>query len=1239
MFAKQNTSRRARSIRFYAIALVLITALPLILATAVDVLNQAEREEDLAHEQLRVLAADAAVDVERWMKGNKSLLTTIAARPSTKALKCEPFIKDFIDFSAELNVLLLINRAGDVICQYSKTQFDMPGPQAMLSRPIVKAVMQSNDFIFGPVEQGLTHKVWLVVSGLPVTGADDSVVGYLFLTTDIIKANYKLFEGKPRSPTITVVDKTGRRAFRWPDPEDAIGKEIKLQNRIVPPDIMNDEKARSSVKPLLAEGGPILDSGWQVAVSLPRNEFIESGIRDAYTLILFLGLATSLTIAATYFGTRSISRPIQTIAKMAGSIRSARYMPELSSSVVPLEIAETANALIRMNRDLAASESRYRALIDGANAVVWEADAQTLKLTFVSDQVRKLLGYTPEEWMKSDVDWSNHIHPDDLKSAIEQARIGIANGKPWEQSYRVRANDGRIVWVRNLCAIDSDLGVIRGLTFDITKHIELESVLAAQDARNRAIIDASPIPSALNDDRGNIVFLNRAFVETVGYGAEDIPTLSDWWPKAYPDPSYRQWVLNEWSQRLSDAQKSGLPFKSLELKIATKTGKEIMAIGVATSLAGYENKLHLITLIDITERAAMEQKLAISEKLNREIINASPVPMRVNDRKGDTLYVNNSFQEIFGYSISDIPTFDDWQAIAFPDPHYAKIVDDKWKAASTQSGATGQPFVPIQIDIQTKDGRSVPVLALSRSLSNGADTVRISMYFDISERVALEKRLEAANHFAQSTIDALSKEICVIDETGQILEVNKAWRDYAAEKIPTGYDWIGQNYLSICEQAIALGDLEAIKPKKLIQDVLEGTFYRGEIEYSCQVNGEKQSFLMTVTRFEDGIRRGAVIGHRNITELRNSQEKLAQSDKLSAVGQLTGGVAHDINNALAVIVGNTELIAHSADPDSLTAKLSQRVLKAANGAAGLIGRLLAFSRKSPIEPESLELSSVVADVIKTLSRTLGGRITVKFIPAPDAVWVHLDRAMLESCLINLSVNARDAMPDGGDLTFTITTEKNRSADDQHGWAVLSVKDSGTGMPEEVRNKVFEPFFTTKPVGRGTGLGLAMVYGFIKQSMGDIEVASTPGVGTTFIMHFPLKEVAKVASEETSQTKFRLRDDFRILVVDDNDDLRETIRNQLESVGAQVLEASSVEAGRNLINQDPEIAFVISDLALGPGETGIELAEWIKKQGLKIPGAIMSGYIDIEPERVTRLGWKWLQKPTQLKDIVSLLANN
>jgi len=335
-----------------------------------------------------------------------------------------------------------------------------------------------------------------------------------------------------------------------------------------------------------------------------------------------------------------------------------------------------------------------------------------------------------------------------------------------------------------------------------------------------------------------------------------------------------------------------------------------------------------------------------------------------------------------------------------------------------------------------------------------------------------------------------------------------------------------------------------------------------------------------------------------VAERSKAEEALRQAQKMEAIGQLTGGVAHDFNNLLTVIMGGLDTIRRSDSPDQRTRRAADLAWQGAQRAATLTSRLLAFSRRQALQPRPLDLNVVVRNLTDLLHRTLGEQIEMEGVLAPRLWRVEADPGQFESAIVNLAVNARDAMPTGGKLTIetsNVALDEAYQAVDAEvrpgQYVMVSISDTGCGMDQETVARVFEPFFTTKEVGKGTGLGLSMVYGFVKQSGGHVTIYSEPGEGTTVKMYFP-RHYGNLAQEPPTRTERLIPNAVAgevILLVEDNEHVRAYSSSVLRELGYEVLEASDFEGGLSLLKSAPRIDLLFTDVVL-PGRSGRELAD-------------------------------------------------
>ena len=380
---------------------------------------------------------------------------------------------------------------------------------------------------------------------------------------------------------------------------------------------------------------------------------------------------------------------------------------------------------------------------------------------------------------------------------------------------------------------------------------------------------------------------------------------------------------------------------------------------------------------------------------------------------------------------------------------------------------------------------------------------------------------------------------------------------------------------------------------------------------------------------------------------RELEERLQQSQRLESVGQLTGGVAHDFNNLLTVILGNAKLLEEKLANDADLRRIVETTHVAAQRGAELTQRLLAFSRRQALEPQTIDVNKLVAGVELLLRRLIGEHIDIRLELDSEMWGIFADPLQLESALINLGVNARDAMPAGGRLTIRTyrcgvgAGQTQLTCDGEMGpgeYAAIVVLDDGAGMSAETRDKAFEPFFTTKGLGKGSGLGLSMVYGFVKQSGGHVLLESAPGQGTAVTLFFPRDERAAIGSAAPpAAASAALNGHETVLIAEDNDLVRTYTAELLRKLGYQVLEAGSGAEAMALLERHPAVDLLFTDMMMPGGMTGIDLARRARDLRPDLKTLLTSGYVESAASSgATAEGMRILRKPYQGQELAKAL---
>ncbi len=501
------------------------------------------------------------------------------------------------------------------------------------------------------------------------------------------------------------------------------------------------------------------------------------------------------------------------------------------------------------------------------------------------------------------------------------------------------------------------------------------------------------------------------------------------------------------------------------------------------------------------------------------------------------------------------------------------------------------------------NGEEFPAEASISKFEFGGDKILTVRLRDVTERRAIEQHMRQLAGIVESSPDAIVSE----DLEGRIVSWNPG-----AEKM-YGYS-----------RAEAIGkDARMLLPKGASDEVSENI--RRAVE-------GKNSTSETVRMHKDGKpievalsispvrnRNGEMVGlatiARDITDRKRLEQQLLHSQKMEAVGRLAGGIAHDFNNLLSIIVGYTYLIKSSTKPEQPIHAAAEQIMSASERAASLTRQLLAFSRKQIIRPEVINLNEVTSGIGKIIPRLVSEEIDVRIVKHEPLPSIQVDPGQIEQVIMNLVVNARDAMPKGGKLTIeTGTVAFSESEARHHGirsgnYVLLAISDTGIGMDENTRSRIFEPFFTTKEAGKGTGLGLATVYGIVNQSNGHIWVYSEPDQGTTFKIYFPAIEAAVESAQAVHRPELTVCGTEAVLLVEDEEHLRELLSHVLRDNGYDVrVAANGQEALRLIEEQKTPIDLLISDVVM-PGMRGQQLAEHVLRKYPQISIIYMSGYTD------------------------------
>ena len=494
------------------------------------------------------------------------------------------------------------------------------------------------------------------------------------------------------------------------------------------------------------------------------------------------------------------------------------------------------------------------------------------------------------------------------------------------------------------------------------------------------------------------------------------------------------------------------------------------------------------------------------------------------------------------------------------------------------------------------------------------------------QRAAAEKALRALNDELEHRVQLRAAEIAqkehflaavlgnmqdamIVNRGGRIVYANQAAVRLAGSNAPEGL--VGQSMLDFIHpdyRALTIERSVKLMAKPMQLPVTELRLAR-EGSNPIDVEVASASFL-------DGDEIAIIAMFRDVTQRKALERQLQHAQRMDAIGQLTGGIAHDFNNLLVVITGNLDLLESELAGKPKPLSYAEMASKAAWRGAELTRQLLAFSRKQTLEPKVLNLNGLVRETASLLQRTLGDQIELVVDLADDLWPAFVDKTQFESALTNLAINARDAMPKGGRLIFETSNQQLDESFSVAGeevapgnYVMVAVSDTGTGIAPEILARVFEPFFTTKGEGKGTGLGLAMIYGFVKQSRGYVRVYSEVGHGTTMRLYLPRGEGALSSAAEAPPDTLMAPPGTRVLVVEDNPDVRRVAVGQLKQYGYQIVEADNGPEALKVLNDDGRVDLVFTDAIMPGGMSGMQLAEEAVKVRSGIKVLLTSGFAE------------------------------
>ncbi|MFQ5703171.1 MAG: PAS domain S-box protein [Gemmatimonadales bacterium] len=799
--------------------------------------------------------------------------------------------------------------------------------------------------------------------------------------------------------------------------------------------------------------------------------------------------------------------------------------------------AQDVTDLKRVERELASTRSRLEHILSASPAITYSAELG-YGTTFISPNVKDLLGYDASTFTDDPGFWNSRIHPDDRETLSSAIAATVESGQ-CRHEYRVQHADGTYRWICD----------------------ELRFVSKERQGKSKQI---------------------------VGYRID-----------------------------VTDRQEAEEEVAKFAAEFENQVGKRTAQLG-----GSYE-----LLRVEFQQRQRAEARF-------RRLVEHGPDAMVIINREGRITLVNQQSERLFGYTAQEMVG----QSVEFlmPRRHRHK---HRERRTSYSVKPTLQTMGERDVELYglRKDGTEFPVEISLGPLEHDGEFLVASAIRDVSERKLAEDALRRSEANYRGLVDHAIHGVYRSSPNGSFLTVNPALVEmlgYDSQTELLAVDMVKDIYVDPAERKRLLDEWRKVGQTKGM-----------EIHWKRK-DGKRITVRLSGRSVfnEAGELEHFEVIAEDVTEHRKLESQLRQAQKMEAIGQLTGGIAHDLNNLLTVIMSNAELIDDRIPPDQTGAGEELEELKAAaHSGADLIKRLLGFSRRRALVLEAVDLRNVVAETSKLMRTLLPESIEVNVSADSAGDRVMADPTAIEQILLNLATNSRDAMPDGGEIVIdTGARQIDEDYHTDHPWirpgdyVCISFSDTGVGMDEETQARVFEPFFTTKPTGAGTGLGMAMIYGLVKQHEGFVHVYSAVGQGTTVRLYFPITDQAASATPKRTTKAESQGGTETILLVEDEPSPRRSTTRVLEKFGYTVVAACNGEEAVELFETGgSQIDLVISDLIM-PKMGGPELRKELRRRGVSVPFLFSSGYAAGDRTSGTYLepGTPFLHKPWTIADLLT-----
>ncbi len=901
------------------------------------------------------------------------------------------------------------------------------------------------------------------------------------------------------------------------------------------------------------------------------------------------------------------------------------------------EMRRRAAELESSQEELRQSETRYRNLVENANSIILRMDSAG-RITFLNEFAQRFFDCRLEEVIGKSV--IGTIVPE-TETTGRDLRELITDIGQRTQLYATNENenmrrDGSRVWIawtnKPLYDADGKVGEILCVGNDITDFKRAEEELRRERERLELIIAGSRLGTWEWNIQTNETTFNPIWAEMLGYRIEELApcNYTTWAQLVHPDDLPRA------AAALARCAEGLAADYDCELRMRHKDGHWVWILDRGRLLTRDSQDRPLLmfgTHADISGLKRAEEEVRSTGQLLRLFIKHSPIfayLKEVQPTESRTLLASDNFQAMVGIEVEAM--IGKTMRELFPAEFADRITADDWKVVSQgtiihlEEELNGRHYTTIKFPIRLEERH---ILA--------------GYTIDITESKRAEEELRRRENQLQRILEILPIGLWFADREGTLLSCNpmgvKIWG--ADPKVTMGDYGLFKAWRLPSRQPVAADDWA------LTKTIREGVTIVDELLEIEAFDGKRKTILNYSTPvFDDaGNLDGAIVVNLDVSERQALQQQLVQAQKMESIGRLAGGVAHDFNNMLSVILGHAEMAMQGLDADHPLHGNLLSIQEAARRSAALTQQLLAFARKQTVAPQVLDLNQTVAGMLKMLQRLIGEHIELVWRPAAEAGRIKIDPTQMDQILVNLFVNARDAIADTGKVVIeTGAASFDEAYCAQHlgflpgDHVLLAVSDNGCGMDSDTLACLFEPFFTTKEPGLGTGLGLATVYGIVKQNMGFIKVDSEPGRGTTFRIYLPRQAEGDASGAGTGQPVPARGGGETILLVEDEPMILEMARDMLEPLGYRVLLAATPgEAIERARTHAEPIDLLLTDVVM-PEMNGRELANKVASLHPGIHTLFMSGYTAnvIAHHGVLDEGVHFLQKPFARQTLTAMV---